>query len=372
MSILIVDDSRMQRASLAMMLAEAGYTDVLQSPSGDDALKQLEQPASKIELVLTDLNMPGLSGIEVCQRVKAIPDLEDLPIIMITSSDEAHDLHLAFNAGAMDYITKPANSLELTARVSSALKLKHEMDARKAHERELSTLNQRLEQTFLELALRHKDLQAEKEKSERLLLNVLPKPIAQRLKSEPEQAVIADTFQEATVLFADIVGFSALSANIEASELVSLLNEFFSLCDRLAEKYELEKIKTIGDAYMAAAGIPNPRPDHAEAAAEMALAIRDQINEIANGKLSVRIGLHSGPVVAGVIGAKKFSYDLWGTTVNIASRMEANGMTGSIQTTTTTYEHLKAHYIFEERGKISIKSLGSMQAYLLVKRKNQE
>jgi class 3 adenylate cyclase/CheY-like chemotaxis protein len=370
MSILIVDDSRMQRKGLSLMLAEAGYRNVILSPSGEDALDQLAQPSSQIELILTDLDMPGLTGIEVCQRVKATPGMEDLPIIVITGSDEVEDLHLAFSAGAMDYITKPPNKLELVARVSSALKLKHEMDARKARERELIVLNQRLELMFNELAEKHADLQSEKEKSERLLLNVLPRPIAQRLKSQPEQQVIADYFDEATVLFADIVNFSALSADITAEELVSLLNEFFSLCDQLAEKYGLEKIKTIGDAYMAVAGIPQSRPDHAEAAADMALAIRDEISHIANGKLTVRIGLHTGPVVAGVIGAKKFSYDLWGATVNVASRMEAYGVAGSIQTTTATFEQLKDCYQFEERGMISIKNLGQMQTYILTQRKS--
>jgi class 3 adenylate cyclase len=150
--------------------------------------------------------------------------------------------------------------------------------------------------------------------------------------------------------------------------LVSLLNEFFSLCDRLAEQYDLEKIKTIGDAYMAVAGVPEPRPDHAQAAADMALAIRTEIPRIANGKLSVRIGLHTGPVVAGVIGAKKFSYDLWGATVNVASRMEAHGVAGGIQTSVTTYERLKERYRFEERGEIAIKSLGAVQTYLLTER----
>ncbi len=368
MSILIVDDSRVQRLGLASILEGAGYTELVLSPSGEDALAQLAGPSNGIELVLTDLNMPGLSGIEVCRRLKASPELADLPIIVVTSSDEVQDLHLAFSAGAMDYITKPANELELLARVRSALKLKREMDARKAREQELSALNGRLEQTLAELAAKHAALQAEEQKSERLLLNILPRAIAQRLKSQVEPQVIADSFEEATVLFADLVGYAPISAGIPAGELVSLLTEFFSLCDRLAEAYGLEKIKTMGDSYMAVAGVPQPRPDHAAAAADMALAIRDQVRSIAGGRLVVRIGLHSGPLVAGVIGAKKFSYDLWGDTVNIASRMEAFGVAGSIQTSAAIFQRLQGRYTFEERGEVAVKGLGQMKAYLLLGR----
>jgi adenylate cyclase len=366
MSILIVDDSRMQRLGLAAMLQEAGYTDLILAASGEDALAHLTDPSHTVDLVLTDLNMPGLNGIEVCQKVKVMPGLEDLPVIMVTGSDEVQDLSLAFAAGAMDYITKPANELELLARVRSALKLKHEMDARKEHAHTLAELNHRLEQTLVTLAKEHAALQAEQEKSERLLLNILPRPIAQRLKMQPDSAIIADNFDSITVLFADLVNFSAYSSHISASALVTLLNEFFSLCDCLAETYGLEKIKTMGDAYMAVAGLPQPNPNHVAAAADMAVALRDDMLRIAGGQLTVRIGLHTGPVVAGVIGAKKFSYDLWGDTVNLASRMEASGVPGAIKTTALVFNCLKSHYAFEPRGTVPIKGLGEMLTYLLL------
>jgi class 3 adenylate cyclase/CheY-like chemotaxis protein len=368
MSILVVDDSRLQRASLAMMLGAAGYTDVLLAASGEEAIQVLSDPKHSVELLLTDLNMPGLSGIGVCQRVKAMPELTDLPIIVITSSDEVQDLHEAFLAGAVDYITKPAKELELLARVRSALKLRHEMAARKARELDLSRLNQRLEHLYAELADKHRDLQAEKEKSERLLLNVLPAPIAHRLRSQTELHMIADHFTEVTVLFADIVGFTALSRHMEVGELVALLNAFFSLCDRLAEKHGLEKIKTIGDAYMAVAGLPEPRADHVEAAANMALELREEIGQLADGKINLRMGLHSGPVVAGVIGVRKFAYDLWGATVNVASRMESHSIQGGIQTTVAVFERLKQDYLFSDPSEVSIKGMGNMKTYLLAKR----
>lgn len=209
-------------------------------------------------------------------------------------------------------------------------------------------------------------LEIEQEKSERLLLNVLPKPIADRLKCEP--GTIADSFDNVTVLFADIAGFTKLSSRISATELVKLLNEIFSSFDWLAMQHGLEKIKTIGDAYMVVGGLPNPRKDHAEAIAEMAIDMQQAIvrfNEKYNDTLNIRIGINTGSVVAGVIGTKKFIYDLWGDTVNIASRMESHGIIGGIQVTESTYQHLRDKYWLEKRGLIEVKGKGEMVAYLL-------
>ncbi len=233
----------------------------------------------------------------------------------------------------------------------------------------------------LEQALRQ--VQAEQEVSERLLLNILPGPIAERLKRG--ERIIADSFPEVSLLFVDIAEFTPLAADISPTRLVFLLNQIFSTFDKLARKYGLEKIKTIGDAYMVAGGLPIPRPDHAEAIAEMALDIQEIIPPFAeaiaemekippfkrtdNGPLRVRVGIHTGPVVAGVIGINKFSYDLWGDTVSIASRMESQGIDGRIQVSMATYERLKDNYFFEERGKILVKGKGEMSTYFLVGRK---
>jgi class 3 adenylate cyclase len=209
-------------------------------------------------------------------------------------------------------------------------------------------------------------LRLEQEKSDRLLLNILPQAIAERLKQD--QSVIADTFAEVTVLFADIVGFTQISSQISPSELVSLLNEIFSTFDRLAEKHGLEKIKTIGDAYMVVGGLPMPRSDHAEAIAEMALDMQQAIAEFSNTHkqdFRIRIGIHSGPVVAGVIGIKKFIYDLWGDTVNTASRMESHGLPGRIQVTSATYERLQDKYLLQSRGTVEVKGKGEMNTYFL-------
>ncbi|PPT10165.1 Adenylate/guanylate cyclase [Geitlerinema sp. FC II] len=214
-------------------------------------------------------------------------------------------------------------------------------------------------------------LRAEQEKSESLLLNVLPKSIAEQLKQD--RTCIAERFDEATILFADLVNFTSLSAQMSPSKLVDLLNEIFSTFDQFALAYRLEKIKTIGDAYMVAAGLPMPISDHAEAIAEMALEMQWAIGQFKqeNGiPFQLRIGINTGPVVAGVIGIRKFTYDLWGDTVNIASRMESQGQVGKIQVTEATYLKLKDRYVLEPRGIVNVKGRGEMMTYWLCDRKN--
>ncbi|MBW4678951.1 MAG: PAS domain S-box protein [Microcoleus vaginatus WJT46-NPBG5] len=216
------------------------------------------------------------------------------------------------------------------------------------------------------------ELRQEREQTERLLLNILPAPIAERLKHEPSN--IAENFAEVTVMFADIVGFTQIASYLSPIELVDLLNQIFSAFDRLSERHGLEKIKTIGDAYMVVGGLPNRRGDHAQAIAAMALDMQRavaQFNQENNQAFSIRIGIHSGPVVAGVIGIKKFIYDLWGDTVNIASRMESHGLAGQIQVSDFTYQLLQECYVFEERGTISVKGKGEMNTYFLLGRKDQ-
>jgi class 3 adenylate cyclase len=209
----------------------------------------------------------------------------------------------------------------------------------------------------------------ERARSERLLLNVLPEPIARRLKARP--GAIADRFPEVTVLFGDIVGFTQLAHALPPEQLVAALDGVFSQFDDLAEQLGLEKIKTIGDAYMVVGGLPTERADHAEAAAEMALGMRARLEatEFAGGrKLEMRIGIHTGPAVAGVIGKRKFSYDLWGDTVNTASRMESHGVAGAIQVSEATRAKLEGRYRLEPRGVVDVKGKGAMETWLLVGR----
>ena len=215
----------------------------------------------------------------------------------------------------------------------------------------------------------HRLLLAEQERSERLLLNILPAPIAERLKRGEE--VIADDFSEVTVLFADLVDFTRRSRDTSPERVVQVLDDLFAALDGLAERYRVEKIKTVGDAYMVVGGLPEPRPDHAQAVADMALAVREEVArhlDPGGRPLAVRIGIDTGPVVAGVIGRRKFSYDLWGDTVNVASRMESLGVPGCIQVTERTYRRLRDGYRLERRGPIQVKGEGEMVTWFLVGR----
>lgn len=217
-----------------------------------------------------------------------------------------------------------------------------------------------------------KALQKQQKKTENLLLNILPEPIVDRLKLEPNS--IAETYANVTVLFADLVGFTQIASELSALEVVELLNLIFSAFDRLTELHQLEKIKTIGDAYMVVAGLPTEREDHAKAIANMALDMQtalSQFNQQTQQSFSIRIGIHSGPVVAGVIGIKKFIYDLWGDTVNIASRMESHSLPGRIQVSETTYYLLQEHYELEKRGTIAVKGKGEMNTYFLIGSKSE-
>ncbi len=223
---------------------------------------------------------------------------------------------------------------------------------------------------FYELSIRRNFIQRliiqkEEDRSSALLLNVLPAPIAERLKRGED---IADFYPSISVLFADIVDFTPLSTRLPPAEVVQLLNKVFSTFDELTEQRTLEKIKTVGDAYMVVSGLPIPRPDHAQALAELALDMQQAIAGLDSQivfPIQVRIGLHSGPVVAGVIGWRKFAYDLWGDTVNTASRMESHGLPGRIQVCESLYELLRDHYIFEDRGVIEVKGKGKMHTYWL-------
>jgi class 3 adenylate cyclase len=213
-------------------------------------------------------------------------------------------------------------------------------------------------------------LKAEEAQVEDLLLNVLPQPVCERLKRE--RAWMAESFSEATILFADIAHFTELAAHVTAEEVVALLNRVFSAFDELVEKHQVEKIKTIGDAYMVVGGVPVTRPDHAEAVAELALDMLDAIrrlNALRDEPLRIRLGIHTGPVVAGVIGTKKFSYDLWGDAVNTASRMESHGLADAIHVTRSTYERLRDRFVLERRGAIEVKGKGEMVTYLLLGRR---
>ncbi len=206
--------------------------------------------------------------------------------------------------------------------------------------------------------------------SDDLLHNILPDEVAMRLKAD--EALIADDYESASVLFADMVGFTPMSAQMTPPQLIELLNEVFASFDAFVEELGLEKIRTVGDEYMVAAGVPTARPDHAQAIAELALRIRDHTaaTQFDGHDITLRIGINSGPLVAGVVGTHKFSYDLWGDVVNVASRMESEGIPGSIQVTKATYELIRDQFVCEPRGVIAVKGKGDMNTYLLVARRD--
>jgi adenylate cyclase len=340
--LLVVDDVEANRDLLSRRLQRQGHHVIL-AEDGFEALEQIKQQA--VDLVLCDIMMPNMNGYEVLTHLKADETLRHLPVIMISALDDIESVVRCIELGAEDYLFKPFNPTLLKARVNACLEKKRLRDQ---------------EQTYM------RQLQVEREKSERLLLSILPQPVANQLKDDPQ--TIAEHFAEATVLFADIVNFTAMASERSPIAMVSLLNEIFSMFDQLAEQHGLEKIKTIGDAYMVAGGIPVARPDHAQIVAEMALDMQQaiaQFNHKTGEAIEIRLGISTGPVVAGVIGTHKFIYDLWGDTVNTASRMESQGLPGAIQVTEATQQALGAAYHLEERGVIPVKGKGEMKTYWL-------
>jgi class 3 adenylate cyclase len=344
--VLVVDDEAFIRDILARQLKLQGHT-VIAAENGRRALEMMQEQA--FDLLLLDILMPEMDGYQVLEQLKADPALRHIPVIVISALGQLNSVVRCIELGAEDYMIKPFDRVLLKARVDASLERKHLRDQEQAH-----------------LA----QLEAEREKSERLLLNILPGPIAEQLKRE--QRTIADRFEEVTVLFCDIVDFSTFWSQRAPGELVDLLNDLFSVFDRLAERHGLEKIKTIGDAYMVVGGLPTPRPDHAEAIAEMALDIWEQVAQFnaENGEsIRVRMGIDTGPVVAGVIGRKKFIYDLWGDAVNTAFRMQEHGLPDHIQVTEAMHRCLRDKYLMEERGAILVKGKDEMITYFLTGRR---
>ena len=340
--LLAVDDDEMNRDMLVRRLQKLGY-EVGEAATGREALAKLKD--GNFDLVLLDILMPDLDGFQTLEFMKADPRLRHIPAIMLTALDDVESTVRCIEAGAEDYVPKPFNPTVLRARITASLEKKRLRDQ---------------EQAYLA------QLQVERSKSERLLLNVLPRAIAERLKAG--QRTIVDSFIDSTVLFADIVGFTRIASKQSPHRTVQLLNEIFSGFDRIAEQLELEKIKTIGDAYMMVSGVPVMRNDHAEACANAAFEMLEAVrvfNRRHQLDWSIRIGMNSGPVVAGIIGTKKFSYDLWGDTVNIASRMESHGQAGKIQVSEITMKLLGNKFDYEPLGVIDIKNSTPMPAYLL-------
>jgi adenylate cyclase len=341
-AILVVDDNASNRDVLARRLTREGHA-VVTAANGAAALDLVER--QDFDIILLDLIMPEMSGYEVLRRLKTAERTSHIPVIVISALDEIDTVVRCIEAGAEDYLTKPFNPILLRARVGASLEKKWLRDR---------------EKKFIA------DLEQEKRRSETLLLNILPQRIVERMRGG--EVVIADRIAEATILFCDLVGFTALSQELPPDQVIDFLSRIFATIDRLAAELGVEKIKTIGDAYMAAAGIPEVQEDHAFRIASLAVRMLDAVDDIAKAtglKLQARIGIHSGPIVAGVIGTHKFAYDVWGDTVNTASRMESHSLPGRIQVSATTCLALGDRFNFERRGSIEVKGKGFMETFFL-------
>ena len=352
--ILVVDDSRTLRRILIRELNSLGFQNIVEAADGVEAIEVVK--SKTIDLMLLDMEMPELDGLGVLEALKSDELYKNLPIIVISGADQFEKTIKCIEIGAEDFLPKPFDPILLRARIFSSLEKKRLRD---------------LDQQHLEMLNKEKELlEVEQLKTEKLMLNILPRPIADRLKRGEKN--ISGSYPDVTILFSDLVGFTKMSSQTSATDLVKLLNDLFTRFDKRADALGVEKIKTIGDAYMAVAGLPIPRPDHAQLCAELALGMFDDLKAFnqENGKeLDMRIGLNSGPVVAGVIGYTKFSYDLWGNTVNTASRMESTSKPGRVQVSPATYEAIKNDFHLEDGGLMECKGLGEILTHLLVSKK---
>ncbi len=352
--VLLVDDSRLIRMGLRRSLEEIGVKDIVEAGDGREAIETLVR--EHFDLMLLDMEMPEMNGMEVLAVLRDTPHHPWPPVIVISGGTGIDDAVRCIELGAEDYLPKPFNPVLLRARVKTSVERKQLRDQEVMRMRQLKR--------------QHEALAQEQEKTEQLLLNILPFKIAQRLKAGEEH--IADACPNVSVLFADMVGFTAMSRTMTPSALVEVLGDLFSRFDLITEKHGLEKIKTIGDCYMLAGGVPEPRDDHAHAVVDAAMEMCTALEEMharTGGALRMRIGVHSGPIVAGVIGIRKFTYDLWGDTVNVASRMESTGQPGRIHVSSHTAQLIEDEFNLESRGAIEVKSLGMVETYFVNGRK---
>ena len=360
--VLLVDDQRIVGEAVRRMLS--GHVPEIEFRLCLDAAAAL---ATVIEfsptLILQDLIMPGADGLDLVRAYRENEATQKIPIIVLSSKEEAVTKADSFAAGANDYIVKLPDKIELLARIQHHSEaFVHRLQRDEAYE-VLSRQQRELEELLVKVS-------EEKQKSEDLLLNILPAAVALELKELGN--VRAMRFDFAGVLFADFCDFTALSQAMSAEALVSELNECFSNFDRIARTYDVEKLKTIGDGYLCVAGIPEPRPDALLSLVHVGIEIRDFIatrrrEKIAGGGQywDVRVGMHCGPLVAGVVGLHKFAYDVWGDTVNIASRMESAGVAGHINISQEFRAKLPPQAVCTSRGLVPVKGKGAVEMFFL-------
>ncbi len=335
--ILIADDDPVSRSILGDLVKEQGY-EIIVTDNGTDAW-QILQDNPDIRVAFIDWMMPGIDGPSLCTNIKEGINDRYIYAIMITAKVEKKDLIAGMDAGADEFISKPVHEGELISRLH-------------AGERMLAS---------------EQRLRAEMQRADELLTNIMPPRIAARLKAGDNY--IADIFPEASIMFLDIVGFTEWCLRMDARSMLEQLNSLFALFDIEISKHGLEKIKSVGDAYLVAGGVPTLKHDHAPSMARLSLAIRDRIAEMNKHRLQpwcVRTGISSGPVVAGVIGQKRFIYDVWGNTVNNAARLEDAAGTDEILISQATYEQLHDNFICEPVGQLELKGLGEQNVWKLI------
>lgn len=348
--LLVVDDSKMMRMGISRSLRQLGVEHIEEASNGRQALQRLQEES--FDLMLLDVEMPEMTGLEVLAEMQHSPVLRGFPVIVISGGQEIDDVVRCIEMGAEDYLPKPFSQVLLKARLTSSIE--------KKRLRDLETMRRQ------QLQAQHEQLEQEQGKTERLLLNILPRSVSHRLKGGEKR--IADAHSDVSVLFADLVGFTQMSKGMSAEKLVNLLDEIFSAFDAIAGDAGVEKIKTIGDCYMLVGGLPEPRQDHAVAVVKVAfdmLSAIEAFNQKHGTNLQIRIGANSGPVVAGVIGMHKFTYDLWGNTVNVASRMESTGTPGRVHVSPSTAQQLTAHFALQARGSVTVKGIGEVETFFV-------
>jgi adenylate cyclase len=347
--LLVVDDDEGNRDVLSRRLLRDGY-EVMLAESGRQALRMLDR--YDFDLVLLDIMMQGMDGISVLAELKRSPKLNQLPVIMITAVDEIESIAHCIEAGADDYLLKPFNPVLLRARINALLERKRLQDEKVRQHREMEAILE--------------DSRRQKERGEQMLLNILPAIVAEELREFG--SVKPMYFEDVTIVFADIVGFTLSTEQLPADELVEILNEYFTRCDKIVMRYGLEKLKTIGDCYMFAGGLPVRNPSHPVdsvlAATEMIGAIKDLSAE---GKVNwqLRIGINTGPVIAGVVGIRKFAFDVWGDSVNFSSRVEACGAPGRINLSVSTFARVKDFFACERREPMRVKEGKEVEMYFV-------
>ncbi|MBL8642592.1 MAG: response regulator [Rhodospirillaceae bacterium] len=339
-SILVVDDEPFYASLVERILKQAGYANIT---TLNDAREVAELHAARdFDLILLDVHMPHLSGLEVIERLKAVEQHDYVPVIVMTGDSEIETRFAALAAGAKDFLVKPPRKEEMLSRIRN----------------------------LLEVRLLTRENEAERDRFQQLLRNILPGHVIDRLNKG--EANIVDNCNDVAILFADLVGFSSVCAKLDSQIIVDDLNKIFLAIDRLADAHRIEKIKTVGDAYMAASGLTGEDPEHFGRMADFAVAVMAEIETLQprlSHPYSFRIGIERGPLIAGVLRGLRSVFDVWGDTVNAAARLQSASTPGKITVSKHFADALDGRFDLELRGELDLRGVGSTEAFFLLPRR---